>query len=65
MFAILSCQQLRFLNVSHNKLNTVKCTEIVSELAEQSISLTVLDISYTQLINPLDVVKAAKNSLSL
>ena len=65
LLSILSSKHIRFLNLSHNNLNSEKCIEILSELVEQSWNLSELDVSYSQMTKPMEIVRAAQNSCSL
>ena len=47
LVSILKAKNMRFVNVSHNKMNSEKCQRILVELIRNSWTLIDLDISFT------------------
>ena len=48
---------LAFVNLSHNGLNSLDCQKNLMDLISSSWSLVEINISYTNLLNPLDILK--------
>ena len=48
---------LSFINLSHNSLSSLDCQKNLIDLISSSWSLAELNISYTNLANPFDILK--------